>query len=66
MRNWCLHKLAEHYYDESIEEMTHAEEEFDCVSYLNGVQEIVSCGVVDAGTSTAEQISFNFKLNPSE
>ncbi len=60
--SWGLHKLAKHYYDESIEEMKHAEEVIDRVLYLDGVPEIGRYDVINSGKTPAEQITFNLQM----
>ena len=60
--SWGLHKLAQHYYAESIEEMKHAEEVIDRVLYLNGIPEIARYDVVHAGKTPEEQISHNLAM----
>ena len=57
--SWGLHKLAKHYYDESIEEMKYAEEEIDRVLYHDVVPEIGRYDVINSGKTPAEQIIFN-------
>ena len=39
-KDWGLESLAKHFYDESIEEMKHAEEVIDRVLFLGGTPEI--------------------------
>ena len=60
--SWGLHKLAQHYYAESIEEMKHAEEVIDRVLYLDGIPEIARYDVVHAGKTPEEQISHNLAM----
>ena len=60
--SWGLHKLARHYYAESIEEMKHAEEVIDRVLYLDGIPEIARYDVVHAGKTPEEQISHNLAM----
>lgn len=48
-KNWGLNRLAKHYYDESIEEMKHAEEVIDRILYLEGVPEIARYDVIKVG-----------------
>lgn len=60
--NWGLHKLAKHYYDESIEEMKHAEEVIDRVLYLEGVPEIARYDVIKVGPTPKEQIENGLAL----
>lgn len=61
-RNWGLHKLADHYYAESIEEMKHAEEVIDRILYLEGVPEIARYDVIKVGPTPKEQIENNMAL----
>ena len=61
-RNWSLHKLADHYYAESIEEMKHAEEVIDRILYLEGVPEIGRYDVIRVGQTPQEQIENNMAL----
>ena len=60
--SWGLHKLAKHYYDESIEEMKHAEEVIDRVLYLDGVPEIARYDIINSGSSPEEQIALNLNM----
>lgn len=61
-RNWGLHKLAEHFYSESIEEMKHAEEVIDRILFLEGVPEIARYDVIKVGATPKEQIENNMAL----
>ena len=61
-RNWNLHKLADHYYAESIEEMKHAEEVIDRILYLEGVPEIARYDVINVGQTPQAQIENNMAL----
>jgi bacterioferritin len=60
--NWGLHGLAKHYYDESIEEMKHAEEVIDRILFLDGVPEIARYDVIKVGRTPKEQIENNLAL----
>ena len=60
--SWGLHKLAKHYYEESIEEMKHAEEVIDRILYLDGVPEIARYDIINSGSSPEEQISYNLRM----
>ena len=60
--SWGLHKLAGHYYAESIEEMKHAEEVIDRILYLDGVPEIARYDVINSGKTPEEQISLNLAM----
>ena len=61
-RSWSLHKLADHYYAESSEEMKHAEEVIDRILYLEGVPEIGRYDVIRVGQTPKEQIENNMAL----
>ena len=61
-RNWGLHKLANHYYAESIEEMKHADEVIDRILFLDGVPEIARYDVIKVGPTPKEQIENNMAL----
>lgn len=61
-RNWGLHKLADHYYSESIEEMKHAEEVIDRILFLEGVPEIARYDVIQVGSTPKKQIENNMAL----
>ena len=61
-RNWGFHKLADHFYAESIEEMKHAEEVIDRVLYLDGVPEIARYDVIKVGGTPREFIENSLSL----
>ncbi|MCP4190761.1 MAG: bacterioferritin [Planctomycetaceae bacterium] len=61
-KDWGLHKLAKHFYDESIEEMQHAERVIDRILFLDGVPEIARYGVINVGANPEEQIENSLKL----
>jgi len=60
--DWGLHKLAKHFYDESIEEMKHAEEVIDRILYLDGVPEIARYDKILVGESPKQQIQDSLTL----
>lgn len=60
--NWALHGLAKHFYDESIEEMKHAEEVIDRILYLDGIPEIARYDVIKAGDNPKQQIEDSLAL----
>ena len=60
--DWGLKKLGKHYYDESIEEMKHAEEVIDRILYLDGVPEIARYDVIKVGKTAQEQIENSLAL----
>jgi bacterioferritin len=61
-RDWGLNKLAKHFYDESIEEMKHADEVIDRVLFLDGVPEIARYNPIVVGQTPLEQIENSLKL----
>ncbi|MEX2119020.1 MAG: bacterioferritin [Pirellulales bacterium] len=61
-RNWGLHRLAEHHYHESIEEMKHAELLVDRIIFLEGVPEIARYDVIRVGTDPKEQLDNDLAL----
>lgn len=60
--NWGLEKLAKHYYDESIEEMRHAEWLIDRILFLDGTPEIARYDVIRVGQNAKEQIDNGLQL----
>ena len=60
--SWGLHKLAQHYYAESIEELKHAEEVIDRILFLNGTPEIARYDVIHAGKTPEDQINHNLAM----
>ena len=60
--NWGFHKLAKHHYDESIEEMQHAQLLIDRIIFLEGVPEIARYDVIRAGTNVKEQLQFDLEV----
>ncbi len=60
--NWGLHKLAQHHYHESIEEMQHAQLLIDRIIFLEGVPEIARYDVIRAGTDVKEQLEFDLEV----
>ena len=60
--DWGLSKLAKHFYDESIEEMKHADEVIDRILFLNGKPEIARYGSIMVGDSPLQQIKDSLML----
>ncbi len=60
--DWGLHRLAKHFYDESIEEMKHAEEVIERILYLEGTPEIGRYDVIKVGATPREQIENSYEL----
>lgn len=61
-KDWGLHTLAKHFYDESIEEMKHAEEVIDRILYLEGVPEIARYDKILVGDKPEQQIRDSHQL----
>ena len=61
-RNWGFNKLAKHFYDESIEEMKHAEMLIDRILFLDGVPEVARYNVIRVGQTAEEQIRNSLQL----
>lgn len=55
-QNWGLNHLAKHFYDESIEEMIHAQKVIDRVLFLDGTPEIARYDVIKVGKDPEAQI----------
>jgi bacterioferritin len=60
--NWGYRYLAKHFYEESIEEMKHAEYLIDRILFLDGVPEIARYDVIRVGQSVPEQLDNSLKL----
>ena len=61
-KDWGLNKLAAHFYEESIEEMKHAEEVIDRILYLDGIPEIARYGKILVGDNPRQQIQDSLTL----
>lgn len=61
-KSWGLNSLAKHFYDESIEEMKHADEVIDRILFLDGVPEIARYDTIKVGKTPKEQIENNMAL----
>jgi bacterioferritin len=55
-KNWGLNKLAKHHYEESIDEMKHAQLLIDRIIFLEGVPEIARYDVIRVGADVKEQL----------
>lgn len=60
--DWGLGRLAKHFYDESIEEMKHAEEVIDRILYLEGIPEIARYDAILVGDNPEQQIKDSHTL----
>ena len=61
-QNWGLLDLAKHFYDESIEEMVHAQKVIDRILFLDGVPEIARYDVIKVGKDPKTQIENSLEL----
>lgn len=61
-KDWGLNGLAAHFYEESIEEMKHAEEVIDRILFLEGVPEIARYDKILVGTDPKQQIQDSLTL----
>ena len=61
-KDWGFHKLAAHHYQESIEEMKHADLLIDRILFLEGVPEIARYDVIRVGSDVKEQLDNDLLL----
>lgn len=61
-KDWGLNKLADHFYEESIEEMKHAEEVIDRILYLDGIPDIARYDKILVGPDPRQQIQDSHTL----
>lgn len=61
-RDWGFHKLAAHHYEESMEEMKHAELLIDRILFLEGVPEIARYDVIRVGADVKAQLENDLLL----
>lgn len=60
--NWGFNALGKHFYEESIEEMKHAEYLIDRILFLDGVPEIARYDVIKVGQTVKEQLDNSLAL----
>jgi bacterioferritin len=61
-KNWGLNRLAAHHYEESIDEMKHAQLLIDRIIFLEGVPEIARYDVIRVGGDVQEQLQNDLEL----
>lgn len=61
-KDWGFNKLAAHHYEESIEEMKHADLLIDRILFLEGVPEIARYDVIRVGSDVKEQLENALQL----
>ena len=62
LQHWGVTKLGKHEYDESIEEMKHADELIERILYLDGIPNLQRLGAVRVGQDAVEMHQLDLDL----